>query len=77
MHIAWVLGVPVAAIFGPTNSKLQGPVGSHTEVIENLRLTCLGCSLTLITDCPYDHACMKDLSPEYVFNEISRLLVKV
>lgn len=74
MHIAWVLGVPVAAIFGPTNSKLQGPVGNHTEVIENTRLTCLGCNLTLITDCPYDHACMKDLTPEYVFKEISRLL---
>jgi lipopolysaccharide heptosyltransferase II len=74
MHIAWVLGVPVAAIFGPTNSKLQGPVGNHTEVIENTSLTCLGCNLTLITDCPYDHSCMKDLAPQYVFDEISRLL---
>lgn len=74
MHIAWVLGISVAAIFGPTSSNLQGPLGDKTVVIKNETLTCLGCNLTKISDCPYVHACMKDLTPEYVYYTLSKLL---
>ncbi|MGH2574263.1 MAG: glycosyltransferase family 9 protein, partial [Ignavibacteria bacterium] len=46
MHIAWALGVRVAAIFGPTNSKLQGPLNDNSLVLQNESLPCLGCNLT-------------------------------
>ena len=72
MHIAWTLGVQIAAIFGPTNSKLQGPLGDKSVVIKNESLSCLGCNLTQITDCPFDHSCMSDLSPMQVYDVIRK-----
>jgi heptosyltransferase-2 len=71
MHIAWTIGVNVAAIFGPTNSHLQGPLSLNSLIIKNDALSCLGCNLTDIKDCPYGHACMRDLSVEDVYNKIS------
>ena len=70
MHIAWSLGVNVAAIFGPTNSHLQGPLNQNSIVIKNESLSCLGCNLTQIEQCPNEHRCMKDLSVEEVYNKI-------
>jgi lipopolysaccharide heptosyltransferase II len=74
MHIAWVMGVPVCGIYGPTNSKLQGPLGDNSVVIENESLTCLGCNLMHIKDCPYGHVCMRDLRAEEVFKKVKGLL---
>lgn len=70
MHIAWVLGVNVAAIFGPTNPALQGPLNNNSLIIRNEELSCLGCNLTQINQCPFDHKCMENLSVEYVFERI-------
>ncbi len=72
MHIAWVLGVNVAAIFGPTSSLLQGPLSKNSLIIRNEELSCLGCNLTRIRDCPNQHKCMKNLSVERVFDEIMK-----
>lgn len=73
MHIASVIGVPVVAIFGPTNPKLQGPVGSNSIVVRNEILKCLGCNLTNLQDCKFNHACMKDLNAENVFMMLPNL----
>lgn len=70
MHIASALGVNVAAIFGPTNSHLQGPLNENSIVIINERLSCLGCNLTKIKDCPYQHKCMAELSPDKVYEKM-------
>lgn len=70
MHIAWVCGVNTAAIFGPTNSHLQGPRSKNSIIIKNESLSCLGCNLTGIEDCPNNHKCMKELEPEYVYGKL-------
>jgi lipopolysaccharide heptosyltransferase II len=75
MHIASALGVKVAAIFGPTNSDLQGPVNGNSIVIKNNKLTCLGCNLTKISDCPYGHKCMSELSVEEVHDQVMKFLL--
>ncbi len=72
MHIAWSMGVNVAAIFGPTNSHLQGPLSENSVVIKNEALTCLGCNLTKISECPYEHKCMRDLSVDEVYGKIMK-----
>jgi heptosyltransferase II len=74
MHIAWVLGVPVAAIFGPTNSHLQGPLSKNSFVLINESLDCLGCNLTKVEDCPYAHKCMRELITEEVFIKINKYI---
>lgn len=72
MHIAWSMGVKTAAIFGPTNPHLQGPLSDNSIVIKNESLSCLGCNLTRIEDCPYGHKCMQELSVDEVYNKITQ-----
>ncbi len=67
MHIAASLGVPIVALFGPTNPQFQGPVGSPSCVVRNETLDCLGCNLT---DCPIGLPCMRALGAEEVFEKI-------
>ena len=74
MHIASALGVNVAAIFGPTNSHLQGPLNKNSIVIKNESLSCLGCNLTKIQDCPYQHKCMAELSVDTVYEKMQLFL---
>ena len=67
MHIAWVSGANTAAIFGPTNSNLQGPLSKNSVIIKNEPLSCLCCNLTQIRECPNEHKGMSGLSPETVY----------
>ena len=77
MHIASALGVNVVAIFGPTNPKLQGPLNSNSIVVRNESLECLGCNLTRIEDCRYQHKCMRELSVISVRTAILSLLKSI
>lgn len=70
MHIASTMGVNIVSIFGPTNSHLQGPLNRNSIILKNDRLSCLGCNLTRIEDCPNEHKCMKELSVDAVFDAI-------
>jgi lipopolysaccharide heptosyltransferase II len=73
MHIAAALGTPVVAIYGPTNPKLQGPVGEGHVIVRNERLTCLNCNLT---DCPIGNPCMLELSVGEVLDGVRRALAR-
>lgn len=67
MHIAAALGVPVFAIFGPTDPARTGPYGKgHTIVRESLE-----CAPCFKKRCG-DIKCMKDLSAEKVYRIIKR-----
>ncbi|MGH2574132.1 MAG: hypothetical protein ACRDFC_00365, partial [Ignavibacteria bacterium] len=57
-----------------TNSKLQGPLNDNSLVLQNESLSCLGCNLTKIEECPYEHKCMKELSVEYVYGKVLKLI---
>ena len=68
MHVAQALGVPVAALFGPTDPESTGPAGEEFCVIrEPVR-----CSPCLLRSCPIDHRCMTNISSE----QVSRTIMK-
>jgi len=75
MHLAWVQGTPVTAVFGPTVRKLGFfPRGAGSTVIET-DLDCRPCSLHGPKQCPLGHhRCMRDLTPERVFADVARKL---
>lgn len=75
MHIASALGCNIVAIFGPTNPKLQGPLNKNSVVVSNDKISCLGCNLTLIEDCPNQHKCMAELNVNYVFSAINKTIL--
>ena len=66
MHLATALGVPVTAIFGPTDERVTGPVGSHEVLTQPV-----WCRPCLFRDCPIDHRCMSRTSDDTVFRAVA------
>ena len=69
MHLAAAAGVPVAAIFGPTDERVTAPLGNHDVIIH--QVFCRPC---MLRDCPIDHRCMRGISVDTVFDAVSRRL---
>jgi lipopolysaccharide heptosyltransferase II len=70
MHLAAALGVPVVAVFGPTDWRETHPVGdAHTLV--RVPVYCSPCGLR---ECPIDHRCMRRVTVDRVAAEAVALL---
>lgn len=70
MHLATILGVPVVAIFGSTEPRLTGPLGSGHHVIRHQ----VECSPCFLRECPIDFRCMKAVTAGEVRKSVSALL---
>ena len=70
MHIAGALGVPVVAVFGPTNPQTTGPVGTNYELVRQP----VECSPCLLRECPIDHRCMLKVQSQEVYEAAVRQL---
>ncbi|WP_461210766.1 glycosyltransferase family 9 protein [Desulfocurvus sp. DL9XJH121] len=75
MHLAWVQGTPVSAVFGPTARDLGFfPRGEGSTVLET-ELACRPCSLHGPRQCPQGHhRCMRDVTPDMVWADVRRKL---
>jgi len=62
MHVAAAVGLPVVAIFGPTEPHGTAPVTPRASLVQ-LKPYCSPCFLRR---CPTDHRCMKAVTPEMV-----------
>ena len=72
MHLATLLGVPVVAIFGSTEPRLTGPLGTGHQVHRHQ----VECSPCFLRECPIDFRCMKAVSVAEVVESVSSLLEK-
>ena len=70
MHVASALGVPVVAIFGPTDPMATAPVSTNYALVT----TQVGCSPCLLRACPIDHACMNGIEEHEVYGTVMALL---
>lgn len=73
MHMAAAHDRPLVALFGPTNPERTGPYGRHNDVVR-LNLECSPCYFRKLSQCPHDHACMRDLSVEHVAEAVFQRL---
>lgn len=71
MHLAAAMGIPVIALFGPTDPARTGPYGLGHTVIR----TEMPCSPCFLKKCSTKQ-CMKDISPRQVFAAIEKTLIK-
>ena len=69
MHLAAAVGVPVAAIFGPTNDRVTAPLGDHDVLVHPVF-----CRPCMLRDCPIDHRCMKGISVDAVLHAVTARL---
>ena len=72
MHVAAALGVPVVALFGPTDPVRTGPYGGIHRVIRAQHNPCAPCFETRCRKS--DHACMAGISPDAVVEAVLELL---
>jgi heptosyltransferase II len=63
MHLAAALGIPLVAIFGSTDERATGPVGTRVRIVKR-DVECSPCGRRV---CPIDFRCMGGLSVEEVF----------
>jgi heptosyltransferase-2 len=76
MHAASAVGVKVLTIFGSSVREFGfAPYNCKSLLIENNSLSCRPCSHIGRDSCPEKHfACMKDIKPEFVFNELIKFI---
>jgi heptosyltransferase II len=75
-HLAAAMGIPVAAIFGPTDERYATPLTSSETAdgkVEAL-FEPVFCRPCFLHDCPIDHRCMNRIPADRVFNSVRRLL---
>jgi len=70
MHLASLLGLPVVAIFGSTEPRLTGPLGSGHTILRHQ----VECSPCFLRQCPIDFRCMKAVSVEEVTDAVLSIL---
>jgi heptosyltransferase II len=62
MHVAAAAGLPVVAVFGPTDPQGTAPVTPHCTIVQEKPY----CSPCFLRRCPTDHRCMTRISPDVV-----------
>ena len=84
MHLAAALGVPVTAIFGPTDERVTAPsdvtdstIDTPDRVTHDVLTHAVFCRPCMLRDCPIDHRCMKGITPDAVFASVMRRLEAV
>jgi heptosyltransferase-2 len=55
MHVAAALGVPLVALFGPTDERVTAPSGPGARTVLVRPVFCRPC---MLRECPIDHRCM-------------------
>ena len=70
MHIAAAFGVPLVAIFGPTDPATTSPSGNRHTVVRRP----VECSPCLLRECPIDHRCMQGIGADVVYEAAVRQL---
>jgi heptosyltransferase-2 len=71
MHIAAALGVPLTAIFGPTDERVTAPAGVADVILRDVF-----CRPCMLRECPIDHRCMKRIDVDSVFASVTSHLPK-
>ena len=69
MHMASALGLPTVAVFGSTDHVTTGPRGPKARIVR----CAASCAPCLKQECPTDHRCMLDITPEVVWETMEAL----
>ena len=73
MHVAASLDKPMVSVFGPTNPVHIGPY-ERPESVVRVDLPCSPCNYRRLSQCPFDHACMKQVTSAMVVERVEKIL---
>jgi len=66
MHVAAALGVPLTALFGPTDERVTAPAGDADLIVRDVF-----CRPCMLRECPIDHRCMKRIDADTVLRSVT------
>jgi heptosyltransferase-2 len=69
MHFGAALGIPVIAIFGPTDERETRPIGAVEPTVLTHPVWCRPC---MLRECPLTHRCMRGVTVEAVLAAVQR-----
>lgn len=69
MHLAAAVGVPVTAVFGPTDETSTHPLGRAPHTVLTHDVWCRPC---MLRECPLRHRCMRGVTPDAVIEAARR-----
>jgi heptosyltransferase-2 len=70
MHIAAAFGVPLVAVFGPTDHTTTSPLADNCRIVRSAA----DCAPCMLRECPTDHHCMIDVTAGMVLDAARELL---
>ena len=73
MHVASAVGLPVVAVFGPTDPQGTAPVTPRATIVQQKPY----CSPCFLRRCPTDHRCMTAVTPQLVESALLARLPEV
>jgi heptosyltransferase-2 len=73
LHVAASVGLPVVAVFGPTDPCGTAPVTPRCTIVQEKPY----CSPCFLRRCPTDHRCMKAVTSEMVSKQLLRIVAEV
>jgi heptosyltransferase-2 len=73
MHVAAAVGLPVVAVFGPTDPHGTAPVTPRLTIVQQKPY----CSPCFLRRCPTDHRCMTAVTPAMVESALQTELAEV
>lgn len=73
-HLASAVGIPVIAIFGPTNIDIWKPIGNMATIISK-KINCSPCSRDKMLYCE-EQKCLESIDINEVFEGCKRFLIK-
>jgi lipopolysaccharide heptosyltransferase I len=73
MHLAASLGKPMVSVFGPTNPVHIGPY-QRPESVVRVDLACSPCNYRRLSQCPFGHACMMQVTSTMVVERVREIL---
>jgi len=71
MHLGAALGLPIAALFGPTDERLTAPRSASVHAVLTHPVWCRPC---MLRECPLDHRCMRGIAVSEVANAARRMM---
>ncbi|HEY2119768.1 MAG TPA: lipopolysaccharide heptosyltransferase II [Candidatus Acidoferrum sp.] len=73
MHVAASVGLPVVAVFGPTDPEGTAPVTSRRTIVQQKPY----CSPCFLKRCPTDHRCMTGVTPVMVQMAVNHWVAQI
>ena len=76
-HLAAFEGVPTVCVFSGSHQRLEWrPIGSQVITLSRA-IACSPCHLHHAAHCPYGLACLDQITPDSVFDAVTRLIDRV